>query len=125
MYLLDTHVIYWALRGSEKLPEKVKYILEKEDCCISIASLWEMSIKNALGKLELNRTCREIAAFYGSEGIPLLSITPDDCDILNQLPFHHKDPFDRIIIAQAITNKCQIVTKDHIIQEYDVQTVWE
>lgn len=124
-YLLDTHVIYWALRGSDKLPDRVKAIIETEDCCISIVSLWEMAIKSSLGKLELNRSIREIADIFDGMDIPVIGISPDDCDRLKTLPFIHKDPFDRLIICQALTNECIIVTKDEIIPKYDVKTVWE
>lgn len=124
MYLIDTHVIIWMLYDPEELPQKVIDILDNGQCFFSIASLWEMSIKIGLKRLNLNQTIREIADTLFKSGLEMMGITPEDCDIVKNLPAIHKDPFDRIIISQALENNLTIVTKDNIIPEYNVNTVW-
>lgn len=125
MYLIDTHVIIWTLYNPEELPQKVKDILDNEQCFFSIASLWEMAIKIGLKKININQSIREIADSLFKSGIEMRSITPEDCDIVKEFPAIHKDPFDRIIIAQALESNLTIVTKDGLIPQYDVNTVWE
>lgn len=124
MYLLDTHIIYWSLHDSSQLSQNAKEIIDMKECSISIVSLWEMSIKSVIGKLKLNLSCRQMAEIFQNNDIKILNITPEDCDIIQSLPMIHRDPFDRIIIAQAISNNCIIVTKDNYIPQYDINTVW-
>ncbi len=125
MYLIDTHIIIWTLYAQEMLSQKAKDIMDNEECCFSIASLWEMSIKKGLKKIDFDQSLKQIADTLLDAGIKLRSITPDDCDIVKNLPPIHKDPFDRIIIAQALFDNMPILTKDEIIPQYDVQTVWK
>lgn len=99
-------------------------ILNDERCMISIASLWEISIKMSIGKLKLRQTVQELAEFCSGYGIDIVHITPACCDTMRQLPFIHSDPFDRIIIATAKDNDYTILTKDGIIPKYDIRTVW-
>lgn len=125
MYLVDTHVIIWTLYKPELLSANVKNILDNEECFYSIASLWELAIKTGLKKISLNQSMRQISDSLKQSGIKLRSITPEDCDTVKGLPPIHKDPFDRIIISQAIVSHMTIVTKDSIIPDYNVRTVWE
>lgn len=124
MFLLDTHVIIWTLYDYKQLPDRVVNIMQTEECCISIASLWEMAIKSGLKKLELDQSIRQIADSFTQGGISVRGITPDDCDIVKTLPGIHKDPFDRIIIAQAMADGMTVITKDGYIPQYAVETVW-
>ncbi len=124
MYLLDTHVLIWALFDSEKLPDEVRKLLNENSRCISIVSLWEMAIKNSLGKLKLPWSIRKIAEYCEDNDIEILHIKADDCEEVRILPFIHRDPFDRIIVAQARTNDVTIITKDGYIPQYDVKTIW-
>lgn len=125
MYLIDTHIIIWTLYNQAMLSQKAKDIMDNEECCFSIASLWEMAIKKGLKKIDFDQSLKQIADILLNGGIKVRNITPDDCDIVKNLPFIHKDPFDRIIIAQAISDNMPILTKDEIIPKYDVQTVWK
>lgn len=125
MYLLDTHVIIWTLYDYKQLPERVVNIMQNEECCISIASLWEMAIKSGLKKLELDQSIKQIADSFEQGGIHIRSITPDDCDVVKKLPVIHKDPFDRIIIAQAMADRMTIITRDSFIPQYNVNTIWD
>ena len=123
-YLLDTHTLLWALYDSNKLSDNVKNTLRESDCCVSIASLWEMAIKNSIGKLELKQSIKDIANVCNKNGIAIIDITPSHCDSIRELPDIHHDPFDRIIIAQAMSNECTIITKDSLIPKYGVRTIW-
>lgn len=123
MYLLDTHILLWALYDSAKLPERIRYELSRTPCVISIATLWELSIKHSLGKLELQQSVVEIAEKCREHDIRILNITPEHCLEAEHLPFIHRDPFDRILIAQARCDKLTLVTMDQFIQQYQVPTL--
>jgi PIN domain nuclease of toxin-antitoxin system len=92
---------------------------------LSVASLWEMSIKVSIGKLELGMTFAELVKreVYGN-AIELLEIQPEHLDELAKLPFHHKDPFDRLMIAQSLAEGIPIVTKDGAFGSYPATLLW-
>ncbi len=92
---------------------------------VSIASLWEIAIKVSLGKLELTAPFSEIKIQLDQNGFQLLPITGEDTLLIAALPFHHRDPFDRILIAQSISNKLDIITRDEQFKAYDVSVMWE
>ena len=123
-YLIDTHVLLWAIYDSKQLSGQVKEILDNERCAISMASLWEISIKISIGKLKIKQSIQDLAGFCSQYGIDIIDITPACCDTMINLPFIHNDPFDRIIIAMAKVNEYAILTKDGMISKYDVKTVW-
>ena len=124
-YLLDTHALLWALYDSKKLSDDIKNELNQPCCCVvSIASLWEIAIKNSIGKLELKQSINEIAKTCEKNGIAIIDISPMHCDRMRDLPQIHSDPFDRIIIAQAQLNNYTIITKDRMIPKYEVETIW-
>lgn len=125
MYLIDTHIIIWTLYNQKMLTQKAKDIMDNEECCFSIASLWEMAIKQGLKKIDFDQSLKQISDTLLNAGIKLRKITPEDCDIVKNLPPIHKDPFDRILIAQSILDDMTILTKDEIIPKYNVRTVWE
>ena len=125
--LLDTHAFLWINEDSERLSQTVKDL-----CCsgehefyLSMASPWEMQIKHQLGKLSLAMPVEELVNKNRLENnIQLLTIDLPHISYLKQLPTHHKDPFDRIMIAQAIIQKLTIVTVDHAFAKYPVATIW-
>ncbi|UTC68429.1 MULTISPECIES: type II toxin-antitoxin system VapC family toxin [unclassified Treponema] len=127
-YLLDTHTILWYLFGDPRLPKSAKDIIESNVCFYSYVSFWEISIKQSKKKLEFTRTVYEIDDMCRRAGFIKLPITLDDFNRIRNLPFQenvrHNDPFDRILIAQAIENDLTIVTADGNIPLYDVKTVW-
>lgn len=100
--ILDTHTFLWFIEGSLNLSDTAKNLIEDErnQKFLSVANLWEMSIKVSIGKLQLKMTFTELVKqqVYGN-AIELLTIKPEHLDELAKLPFHHKDPFDRLIIA--------------------------
>lgn len=125
--LLDTHSFIWFLNGDEQLPQNLKNTIADTTnrCFLSIASLWEIAIKSSLSKLELKGNFDRIADFLNDNDIELLPITFEHLQRLLQLPFHHKDPFDRVIIAQALTESLPVATKDEIFPEYGVNCNWK
>jgi PIN domain nuclease of toxin-antitoxin system len=117
--LLDTHTFLWFIEGSLNLSDVARNLIEDQanQRFLSVASLWEMSIKVSIGKLELGMTFTELVEreVYGN-AIELLEIQPEHLDELAKLPFHHKDPFDRLMIAQSLAEGIPIVTKDAALE---------
>lgn len=125
--LLDTHAFLWFIEGNPNLSDTARNLIEdpKNQRFLSIASLWEMSIKVSIGRLELEMAFTELVKreVHGN-AIELLKIQPEHLDELAKLPFHHKDPFDRLIIAQSLAENLPIVTKDSAFQNYPVTAFW-
>lgn len=125
MYLLDTHTLLWFLRDSPQLSKKALEIITTENkVYVSIASLWEIAIKKSTGKLEFEHSIEKIAELCHEKDILILQIQPKYFDKVIKLPNIHNDPFDRLIIAQAIIENLVIITKDTIIPKYSVKTIW-
>ena len=118
--LLDTHIILWWLEDSDKLSrEAVKLISSPNNAVIiSAVSIWEIRIKEQLGKLDLPKNLLMILEQQRFEHLP---ITFKDADEISRLPVIHSDPFDRMLIAQAITSKLTIVTHDKVFSKYPTQ----
>jgi len=93
-------------------------------CYVSVASIWEIAIKLSLGKLELKNPFDKLSALMWENSIDLLPIRFEHTQELIAMPYHHKDPFDRLIIAQAKIEKMSIVSKDINFKYYDVQQIW-
>jgi PIN domain nuclease of toxin-antitoxin system len=125
--LLDTHTFLWLNNDVDQLSETVKRLCATgtHDFYLSIASAWEMQIKNQLGKLKLDVTVEEMVNKNQQENnIQLLPIDLAHISHLKRLPSHHKDPFDRIIIAQAILENMPIISVDQMFSDYDVTVYW-
>lgn len=124
-FLLDTHAFIWLAQQDPKLPESIRGELEVADrVCVSIASLWEMAIKLSIGKLSLQLNFEDIEARLSSTGIVLLPISFADTVQVRNLPLHHRDPFDRILIAQSINNALTLISRDSNFAAYSVQQLW-
>jgi PIN domain nuclease of toxin-antitoxin system len=125
--LLDTHTFLWFIEGSLNLSVVARNLIEdpENQRFLSTASLWEMSIKVSIGKLELGMTIAELVKgkVYGN-AIDLLAIQPAHLDELAKLPFHHKDPFDRLLIAQSLAEHIPVVTRDGAFGNYPVTLLW-
>lgn len=129
MLLLDTHVLLWIFSDSGKLSSNAKSAIENNELCVSIASLWEISIKSSLKKeekrLNLPKSFAEIARMCETQGIDILPITVEACERVRSLPHVHEDPFDRMIMTQAILGGMTLVTKDENIWKYsEVDKIW-
>ncbi len=126
--LLDTHTILWYLFGDSRLSESAKDIIESNICFYSYASFWEISIKQSKKKLEITHSVYEIDEMCRQAEFRKLPVSLDDLNRVRNLPFledvKHNDPFDRILISQAIENDLTIVTTDGNIPLYDVKTIW-
>ncbi len=125
--LLDTHAFLWINEDSGRLSQKVKDLCSsvEHEFYLSMASPWEMQIKNQLGKLSLAMPIEELVNKNRQENnMELLAIDLAHISYLEQLPAHHKDPFDRIIIAQAIIEGLTIVTVDQVFSDYSVPIIW-
>jgi PIN domain nuclease of toxin-antitoxin system len=124
--LLDTHVIIWFSENDNRLPENIKLIIEQPDtkCWVSTASFWEMAIKVSLNKLQIQRTFSEYESLLVAANINILHIEIEHTAGLLKLPLHHKDPFDRIPVSQAVSENLLIVTKDENFSSYPVKVLW-
>lgn len=121
--LVDSHALLWFVAGdSRRIGKALRALIEAEATTVSAASLWEIAIKARLGKLDapddLPRRVEQL-------GFDLLAITAEHAWQVRQLPLHHRDPFDRLLIAQAQVERLPIVTADPSFSAYDVKTVWE
>jgi PIN domain nuclease of toxin-antitoxin system len=123
---LDTHAFLWFIGGDKQLPEKSVELIKipENNCYLSIASLWEIAIKFSLGKIELKNGFEELYKFIQHSEIEILHLSFDHLKQLTKLDFHHRDPFDRIIISQGISEKFIIITKDENFRKYGIQTSW-
>jgi PIN domain nuclease of toxin-antitoxin system len=124
--LLDTHTFIWFSEDSPQLPTGVKQAIEDADLVyLSIASLWEIAIKVSLGKLPLLVPYAKIEMNLPDSAIEVLPIAFLDTTHLLNLPFHHRDPFDRLLIAQAIEHRLTLVSGDSKFALYPVPILWE
>ena len=125
--LLDTHIVLWMVNEHEKLSLSAKTLLlnDEHTLFISIVSLWEMAIKVSLGKLsELDGGVGVFLSKMETLPIEVLPIITDYIKIIESLPFVHRDPFDRMLVATAIVNDMTILTADSNIPKYSAPCVW-
>lgn len=124
--LLDTHAFLWFVTGDSRLSRPARAALERDGTrlCISAASVWEMAIKSSLGRLSLPGPLRDYLAEKGAEGFDLLPVDWLHAAAVERLPFHHRDPFDRLLVAQALVEGLPIVTRDRVFRKYGAKVVW-
>jgi PIN domain nuclease of toxin-antitoxin system len=126
-YLLDGVVWLWSIDSVEKINDRAREILENggEEVYFSAATVWELSIKARLGKLNLPGPPGQcIPAFMAKQGLRPLPVTHLHAVKVYDLPSHHRDPFDRMIIAQAILEEMIVLTADRIFRQYSVEVMW-
>lgn len=117
-YLIDTHVLLWALGEDKRLPKRFSAILASDaDVSVSIASLWEIAIKVSIGKL---RVPEHVTSGLLPAGYNILQIRSADVAAVGRLPLHHRDPFDRMLIAQAQVKEMTVLTTDRHFSAYDI-----
>lgn len=124
--LLDTHTFLWFINDSPQLSIDAKNLIESDvDLLLSIASLWEIAIKVSIGKLTIPNTYDQfIPQQVQLNDMEILSISMAHLTVVTTLPFHHRDPFDRLLIAQAIVEKVSIVSTDGIFDSYEISRIW-
>lgn len=125
-YLLDTHALIWFLNGDANLSIEARKAIESNEAInfVSIASLWEISIKLSLNRLILKTSLENLVEKVRDNNFLFLPITIQDTMIIAGLPFHHRDPFDRLLICQAINNELILISKDQNFIHYEVNLVW-
>lgn len=114
--LIDTHLLLWALSAPRKLSTRARQLIEKSEVYVSAASIWEISIKAALGKLAAKSS--EVLAGVEPAGFSLLPITGDHAAQVADLPMLHRDPFDRLLVAQARAEPMRLLSNDEILRAY-------
>ena len=125
--LLDTHTFIWYIEGNSKLTEKAREAIElsADKVYLSIISLWEIAIKTGKNQLTLQNQFDDLLDVLDSLQIEILSITFADTKIYRNLPLHHGDPFDRMLISQAISNNLTIIGCDQSFDNYPIQILWK
>lgn len=126
-FLLDTHTLLWFLMGDARLSDTALDLIQEaeNEAFISIASLWEIAIKVSLGKLTLAQEFHELfPSQLEHNDFQILPAEPEHLSHLIGLPFHHKDPFDRLIICQAIHENLPIIGCDRVFSSYPIQLLW-
>jgi PIN domain nuclease of toxin-antitoxin system len=125
--LLDTHVLIWLVEGNDSLTQAAKEAIENEgnNLYLSIGSLWEVTIKMGLGKLQLDVPLDRIMESYIiPSGIEILPIDLNHLLVLRDLPLHHRDPFDRLLISQARAEELTLISGDGLFGDYLVPILW-
>lgn len=125
--LLDTHAFLWWVINDKRLSQAARRAIadEDNDVLISAVSAWEIAIKHQIGKLPESETLVEnMAAKIALEGFEELPITVDDAVRAGQLPGHHSDPFDRMLIAQALARNIPLVSNEPVFDRYGVRRLW-
>jgi PIN domain nuclease of toxin-antitoxin system len=124
--LVDTHCWLWALSRPEALNSEVAALLgdDETEVVLSAASVWEIAIKLALGKLRVTATDDSVFDIIEQQQVTRLPILHSHARHVASLPPHHGDPFDRLLIAQAQVEKLPIVTADDAFLRYDVEVIW-
>jgi PIN domain nuclease of toxin-antitoxin system len=118
-YLLDTNVLIRATQNDNHLASAHRAIIDaRRDLVVSIVTFWEVAIKQSLGKLHLDGDLAEVVR---QRAIPILPVTLAHIERIRSLPFHHRDPFDRMLIAQAQVDQLTILTADRHFPSYDVK----
>jgi PIN domain nuclease of toxin-antitoxin system len=125
--LLDTHAFLYFISGSPDLSAVARITIESpnNERLLSVASLWEIAIKVSIQKLQIGMTMSELVKreVHGN-AIQVLAIEAEHLDRLSSLPFHHKDPFDRLMIAQSFAANIPLISKDSAFKAYGVKTIW-
>jgi PIN domain nuclease of toxin-antitoxin system len=124
--LLDTHAFLWFVTGDRRLSRTARAALDAEsaELYLSAASVWEMAIKSSLARLILPAPLTDYVAEKLAEGFRVLPVDWKHTAIVERLPFHHRDPFDRLLAAQALVERMPIVSRDRVFQRYGVSVVW-
>ena len=125
--LLDTHAFLWWLAGNTRLPMSARRAIEdpENDVIVSAASAWEIATRHRIGKLsEAAAVAQDVAGAIASQGFEELPITVEDAECAGWLPGPHGDPFDRMLIAQAVARGLALVSIDRVFDKYGVRRVW-
>jgi PIN domain nuclease of toxin-antitoxin system len=125
-FLLDTHVFLWLIQGDPQLSDRARTIIadDANQLSFSVVSIWEIAIKLNIGKLKIEHSIEDIYQLLAQLKIEILSIEQSDLDRYLTLQLHHRDPFDRLIIAQSIERELILISADGSFEPYPVQRLW-
>lgn len=124
--LLDTHALLWWMEGSPELSPRARGAIADpgNEVFLSVVSLWEIAVKTSLGKLRLSRALPWLAQEARVQGIRLLPVGVEHCEAVAQLVFHHRDPFDRMLVAQAQVEGLDLLSRDASLDPYPPNRIW-
>lgn len=124
--ILDTHAFLWALAGDARMSRRARDVFTgSADLLLSIVSIWEVLIKVQTGKLNLPRPAAPyLLSRLAENRIKTLPVSIDHLVCFERLPMHHRDPFDRMLIAQSIEEKLPLVTADPLFEKYPIEVIW-
>ena len=123
--ILDTHAFLWGLAEPGKLTLSAQQALAASERYLSVASLWESLLKAQIGKLRLPHSAGAyLVSQMSANGVSVLPLTLDHALRAEDLPLHHRDPFDRMLIAQSIEEGWPVITADPVFKKYPVQVIW-
>ena len=125
-FLLDTHVFLWLIQGDSQLSERARAVISDDanQLYFSVTSIWEIAIKLNIGKLKIGHTIEDIYTLLAQLKVEILPIERSDMIRYLTLPLHHRYPFDRVIIAQAIDRELVLLSADRSLEAYSVQRLW-
>lgn len=125
--LLDTHTLLWFIAGSESLSADARNLIEDagHEKFVSVASVWETAIKVSIGKISLSVPFDILFPHQLQiNGFELLPVKIEHTSVITTLPFHHRDPFDRLLIAHTIEEKMKLVSIDEVFDNYGITRLW-
>ena len=126
-YLIDTQTLLWIATDDPKLSQEAKriYLDSGNEIFLSMASIWELAIKSSLGKITFEKTLEKfVDEQVKGNDIQILNIELLHVLRIEQLPFHHRDPFDRLLISQSIENNLPIIGTNSVFDKYEVERIW-
>lgn len=118
--LLDTHVALWAITDSPRLPKKARDLIQSPSSAVwvSAATVWEIAIKHGLGRGEMPVSAQDALRYFRDAGYRLVPVDPEHAVAVENLPAHHADPFDRLLVAQALVEPMRLMTHDPMVSRY-------
>jgi PIN domain nuclease of toxin-antitoxin system len=118
--LLDTHVALWAITSSPRLPQSARALIEspRSTVWVSLASIWEIAIKHSLGRGDMPVSSADAVRYFQASSYQLLGIEAEHVVAVEALPPHHQDPFDRLLVAQALVEPMRLITHNPLVAMY-------
>ena len=123
--LLDTHAFLWAITDESRLSPKVRSVMATSECCFSVASIWEVIVKARMKKLSLPEPVGQfLTSELAASQVKILPILLSHVLRMERLALHHRDPFDRMLVAQSLEEDIPVLSADPLFRKYPVQVIW-